>query len=274
MTLTGAPTAYRTGVGTSDGSLAVNWGSTAPAPGIPTSSWSARFTGEIQFPAAGSYSVGANMIDGVRVYVDDVLVVDGWSDHSSQNPGVSGTYTNTVAGSWHRLRIDYYDHNGNGLLNFTWSPPGGSWAVVPGADLRPRYGLKTSTITSESNGVPNKATATSYSGGLDPVYGLTTGDTADPAGLNLTTGSAYETPGSGYLRQTTKTMPTGSTTSYVDYGATETRANPCVAGSPAINQGGMAKLTTSPNPATGTARTDEQVYDAAGRVVAKAVSGD
>ncbi len=275
MTLTGAPTAYRTGVGASDGSLAVTWGTTAPAPGIPTSNWSARFTGEIQFPAAGAYSVGANMIDGVRIYIDDSLVVDGWSDHASSNPGVSGTYTNTNVGSWHRLRIDYYNHNGNGLLTFTWSPPGGSWAVVPGADLRPRYGLTTSTVTSESNGVPNKTTATSHNGNsLDPVYGLNTSSTMDPAGLKLSSSSSYETPGTGYLRQTTKAMPSGALTTYAYYGDTETRANPCVAGSAAINQEGMAKLTTAPNPAAGSPRTDQVVYDASGRVVAQATSGD
>lgn len=85
---------------------------------------------------------------------------------------------------------------------------------------------------------------------------------------------SFESPGSGYLRKTTKTMSTGAQTAYTYYGDAETRANPCVAGSPAINQGGLARLTTSTAPASGPARTDERVYDASGRVVAEKTGGD
>src|SRR5205823_2832743 len=69
-------------------------------------------------------------------------------------------------------------------------------------------------------------------------------------------------------------MPTGAKTGYTYYGDTETRVNPCAPGSTAVNQGGMAKLTTSTTPAAGPARVDEQVYDASGRVVAEATGGD
>jgi hypothetical protein len=46
-----------------------------------------------------------------------------------------------------------------------------------------------------------------------------------------------------------------------------------VAGSPAVNQGGLVKRSTLPTPASGTARVDEQIYDASGRVVAKSHPG-
>lgn len=274
QTLTGAPTAYATGVGFADGRLTQAWNNTAPAPSIPTSGWSARYTGEIQFPDAGAYSAALWMTDGGRVWIDDQLIVDGWSDHP-QTTTVTGTYTNATAGTDHRIRVDFYDHNPNAVLNLNWTRPGGVAENIPGQYLHPRYGLTTSTTTSESNGVPDKVSATSYTNGsLDPVYGLATTSAVDPAGLNLATSTGHETPGSGYLRQTSKTMPTGAQTTTAYYGDTETRANPCVANSPATNQGGLAKLTTSPNPASGSARTDELVYDASGRVVAKATSGD
>lgn len=56
-------------------------------------------------------------------------------------------------------------------------------------------------------------------------------------------------------------------TIYAYYGDSETRANPCVSGSPSVNQGGMAKLTTSPTLVAGSARVEQQVYDASGRTV-------
>jgi hypothetical protein len=102
--------------------------------------------------------------------------------------------------------------------------------------------LKTSTTAAESDGVADKSATTAFAdGGLDPVYGLGTSGVADPAGLKIGGSVSYETPGSGYLRKTTKTMATGAKTGYSYYGDTETRANPCVAGSPAVNQGGMGQ---------------------------------
>ncbi len=271
--LAGAPKVYATGVGTQDGTLSASWGANPPV--ANTSGFSARFTGEIQFPATGAYGLGFNVVDGVRLWIDDVLVIDSWTDKA--NTSVTGSYTNATAGTWHRIRVDYYNRSGTtGLVNFTWSPPVAQpWTVVPGADLHPRYGLATSSTVSESNGVPDKTSATKYGeNGLDPTFGLATSATANPGGLGLTGRAGYETPGSGYLRRTSKTMPTGSQYTYVYYGDAETRANPCVTGSPAVNQGGLPKLTTSPTPSTGGARTDEQVYDASGRITAKATSGD
>src|SRR6266511_4101087 len=146
------------------------------------------------------------------MWIDDTLVVDGCADHPVA-ASVSGTYTNAVAGSWHRVRVDHYNRGGNGLLNLTWIRPGQTSQTVPSQYLRPRYGLTTSTTVSESNGIPDKVTATKYSdNGLDPVFGLPTSTTTDPAGLNLTRTTGYETPGTGYLRRLTETAPAGTAT--------------------------------------------------------------
>ncbi|MFD1145560.1 DUF2254 family protein [Saccharothrix hoggarensis] len=64
-----------------------------------------------------------------------------------------------------------------------------------------------------------------------------------------------------------------ATGGYVYYGDTETRDNPCTPEVESINQGGLAKVTRLPTPASGAAREDEQVFDASGRVVAKGTSG-
>ncbi len=245
-----------------------------PSPtGTPWTQWSLRANGDITFPQSGSYVLKALSDDGVRVWVDDTLVIDNW--HNQAATWSQGTYTSPAAGATKRIRVEYYQNGGNSQLELDWVPPGGAQQVVPGQYLHPRYGLTTSTVVSESNGVPDGVTATKYTdNGLDAVYALGTSTSAAPAGLNLTGQAGYETPGVGYLRETSATMPSGSQYSYAYYGDTETRANPCVTGSPLANQAGMPKLTTSPTPATGGARTQEQVYDASGRVVAGATSGD
>ncbi|MEV5714652.1 PA14 domain-containing protein [Amycolatopsis mediterranei] len=270
-TLNGSPNVYATGIGTGDGTLVRNWGTDAPTTGITTDSFSLRATGEISFPQAGDYVLRALADDGVRVWIDDTSVIDDWKDTGAiWREGIVHVDT---PGTVKRIRVDYYDAGGNAQLELHWKTPGGVLEPVP--TLRPRYGLTTSSVTSESDGVADETTATRYNdGGLDPVFGLPTATVTDPAGHQLTTWSGYEPPGTGYLRETGKTMPDGVPDTYAFYGDTETRANPCVPGSPAVNQGGMAKLSTTATPASGTARVDEQVYDASGRIVAKATTGD
>jgi hypothetical protein len=56
------------------------------------------------------------------------------------------------------------------------------------------------------------------------------------------------------------------------YGNTETRANPCVGGSPAVNQAGPLKANAGPLNSTGGWVTTEAVYDIHGRVVAARVN--
>ncbi|MCI0545615.1 MAG: hypothetical protein L0Z49_14425, partial [Actinobacteria bacterium] len=83
------------------------------------------------------------------------------------------------------------------------------------------------------------------------------------------TAATFETPGSGFRRQLTRTLPAGNQWTYTYYGNTETRSNPCDGGSPAVSQAGMLKLVTSPDPAGAAVPIIyEAVYDAIGRVVA------
>ncbi|MFG2698582.1 PA14 domain-containing protein [Kitasatospora sp. NPDC048407] len=279
--LAGVPREFATGVGAGDGALARSWGAGPPV--ANTAGWSGRFTGEIEFPAAGDYGLGFTAVDGVRLWVDDVLTVDSWTDKPST--AVAGTYGNTAAGSRHRVRVDYYNRSGTtGALSFTWTPPGAGTPVpVPGTKLAPRYGWATGSTTEDTSGgdterAPSRHIASSYAdpaAGIDPVYGLTVSTTADPGGLGLTTRTGYERPGDKYLRQLATAKPGGdladpdkhATTVY--YGDSETRTNPCDPKAPAANQGGMAKTATEARPADGTPLTGETVYDETGRAVAE-----
>ena len=271
--LSGAPKAYTTGLGTADGSFAKNWNTDAPTTGIPADHFSVRATGDIVFPAAGDYTLRLLANDGLRVWVDDQLLIDDWINTAAK--WRQGVVHADSAGQAKRIRIDYYEFDSNAQLELHWTTPSGTQQPVPGTQLRPHYGLKTSTTASESDSVADKVGTTNFGeNGLDPVYGLSTSGLANPNGLKVAGSVSYETPGTGYLRKTAKTMATGAKTTYANYGDTETRANPCAPGSAAINQGGMPKLIASTTPAAGPARVDEQVYDASGRVVAEATGGD
>ncbi|WP_158889743.1 PA14 domain-containing protein [Amycolatopsis anabasis] len=273
-TLSGAPKVHATGIGTADGTVKSQWeAGNDITPGLSSDAFSLRLTGEIIFPQAGDYSLQTYSDDGVRLWVDDELVIDNWR---VGEPAISkGKVHSDKPGHIRKIRVDYYDDGGYAKLDLNWTTPTFKREIVPGSQLRPRYGLSTSNLTSESGGVPDQLSTTQYTqNGLDAAYGLATGTVTGSGAAQTTSRTGFEAPGVGYLRQIDKTMPTGAKTIYERYGEKETRTNPCVVGSRAVNQGGMAKLTTSTTPAAGVARVDEQVYDASGRVLAKSTSGD
>ena len=186
----------------------------------------------------------------------------------------------TLDGTPRRIRIDTKTVTGSPAgLTLTATPTGGGSPITLDATrLAPNYGLTTSTTTEDSNpstpaATPSMTSSTSYSDaatGIDPVLGLATAGTVDPAGLALTTRTGYEPYTSGsLLRRTTRTLPSGAATAITSsyYGNTETRTNPCPAGGAAL-QSGLAKATTQAAPATGPAIAGEVVYDVMGRPVA------
>lgn len=191
-------------------------------------------------------------------------------------PIVTGTLPTAPVSTPQRLRVEF--RNPTTALTATSftlkaTPTGGTPTPIPTTALAPRYGLPTWSVTDDTGGVTGSKTiaAARYDGaGLDIQYGLPTSVIADPTGLALTSSTGYEPPGAaGYLRRTTRTLPSGAATSITTayYGDTETRLNPCPGGTSA-SQAGMPKVTTQATPATGPAVAVEVIYDTAGRVVA------
>lgn len=257
--LSGAPKSHATGVGDASGALSKNWGSGAPA-GIGTDAWSARFSGEVYFPSSDFYNFSANTDDGVRIYLDDRLVGDFWTWPA----GITPNTTVWASAGWHRFALDYHDTGGGASLQLLWSGPGGS-GTVPGANLRPRYGLVTSVTDADGN-----RSATEYA---RPEYGLATATVIDPVGLALRSTTTYEAPGTGYHRRTERTLPKGTATKvrYDYYGPLDsTPANEC--GGTALV--GMLKSSTDATPDAGFAIVRQVVYDASHRVVGRRVYGD
>lgn len=271
---TGAARRHGTGVGDATGAVDRDWALSAPVDqpvGFPPDGWSARLTGEVLLPAAGTYAFRlqpGDTGDKGRLYVDDQLVVDAWAGGAAWSS--SGSVTAAEPNTRRRIRVDFADVTGAASLQLRWTPPGEADAVVPGASLAPRYGLVTSTVDPDL-----KRHANEYATGpIGPEFGLETASIEDPAGLNLRTTTAYEDPASptGYLRRTQRALPKGSATAtaYQYYAPGEQATNIC--NGQAVT--GMLKSDTGPAPATGERIVRLYVYDAAHRVVGTKVASD
>jgi len=100
---------------TERGDLSFDWKKGSPDAAIPSNHFSARWTRKVDFDK-GTYRFHALVDDGVRLWVDDQLIIDAWSDHDARE--LTTDYT-LVKGT-HSLEVEYYERIGNALLSVWW----------------------------------------------------------------------------------------------------------------------------------------------------------
>lgn len=91
-----------------DAAINFNWGTTSPGTGVSGPNWSVRWTMKRATTLPGYFTVTATADDGVRVWVDNNLLIDEWHDQSP-TPHTAMVYLNTGAHEW---RVEYYNHGG------------------------------------------------------------------------------------------------------------------------------------------------------------------
>lgn len=92
-----------------------NWGGGSPDGAINGDGFSARWTRYL-YLEAGRYRFEASSDDGVRVYVNDQRIINGWSDH-----GVRAFSATMDLGTGHHLvKVEYYESTGSALIQFGW----------------------------------------------------------------------------------------------------------------------------------------------------------
>jgi hypothetical protein len=107
--LSGSPVLVR-----DDAQIDFNWGWGAPAPGIPLDLFSVRWTCTLGL-APGMYRFTTATDDGVRLWVNDHLLIDRWLDQALTS--YSGTIY--VAGDV-PVRMEYYERGGVAAARLMW----------------------------------------------------------------------------------------------------------------------------------------------------------
>ncbi|GAB3681922.1 hypothetical protein GCM10028857_06920 [Salinarchaeum chitinilyticum] len=90
-----------------------------------------RFTGYIEVPENGEYTLSTTSDDGSELYVGDELVVDNGGTHANQTR--SGTI-GLEAGK-HEITVLMFEHGGQQGLEVEWEGPGVTSGVVPASAL-------------------------------------------------------------------------------------------------------------------------------------------
>ena len=104
-----------------DDQINFNWWEEAPADGFDSDNFAVRWTGELVPQISGLYHLGAEGLNGFRLFVDDSLFVKYESpDHAIK------TYEaiELKAGQPYKIKVEFYERSGNAQMKLLWAVPG------------------------------------------------------------------------------------------------------------------------------------------------------
>lgn len=122
ITLTGTPSVVR-----SETEINNNWATGNPVANISVDNFSVRWEGTIKAPLTGTYTFSVTADDGVRLWVNNVQLINKWIDQSAT------TYTATIvltAGQAYPIKMEYYERGGQAVAKLAWTIPGQPSQIV------------------------------------------------------------------------------------------------------------------------------------------------
>ncbi len=120
-------------------SMHFNWGYGAPHSSISADRFSARFTKVDRFEE-GDYMFTAKADDGVRVYVDDKLVIDSWKPSDNE---IRKVKVPMKAGD-HKIKVEYLEESGNAEVHVDYKKAPGPFQQK-GGDVHYNWGYGSPT---------------------------------------------------------------------------------------------------------------------------------
>ena len=109
-----------------DATINFDWGGGSPGAPVPVDNFSARWLGSIQATTTGSYTFRTTSDDGVRLYLDNTLVINNWTDHAPTDDLYTVTLT---GGTTHTIKMEYYENGGGAVAKLNWTVPGSATFV-------------------------------------------------------------------------------------------------------------------------------------------------
>jgi hypothetical protein len=110
-----------------------DWGSAPPGTAVaPDDRFSVRWTGFVETSPGGSWTFYTTSNDGVRLWIDDMLVIDNWTTHAV----TENSATVSLTSGWHAIRLEYFQQAGIAEMTLAFQGPGQPKAIIPQAKLR------------------------------------------------------------------------------------------------------------------------------------------
>lgn len=126
-----------------DAAVDFSWGTGSPAPEVQPDNFSARWTIQRNAPA-GIYRFNLWVDDGVRVFVDDQLLINGWSEGPARNYVAEIE----VEDGSHKVVVEYFEGVGTALISLNVGYEGPAVTQPPAARINgPMQGMVGEQLT-------------------------------------------------------------------------------------------------------------------------------
>ena len=112
-----------------------NWGFGSPDPAVGPDTFSVRWVGILQTPFSETYTFHTTSDDGIRLWVNDTLVVNDWSDHAARER--SGSIK--LDAGLYDIKVEYYENTRRAVAKLAWSSPSQPKQIIPQSYLYPRF---------------------------------------------------------------------------------------------------------------------------------------
>ena len=152
------------------------WRLRGPGFGLRSNWFSARWTKRTYFQAA-TYTFKYASDNGLRVWVDNTLILDRWTS------GGTGSVTRSMTAGLHRVKVEYFEDAGSATVAVSFRPTGAA-APVPNPPPNP---------------APNPTPTPAPTGGPTPTPGPTAPATPPPASGPLPAPVSCSTPLSTHI---------------------------------------------------------------------------
>jgi fibronectin type 3 domain-containing protein len=119
-----------------DASVDFEWATGSPDASIGADTFSVRWTGQIMPLESGSYTFTLRADDGVRMWVNNVLVINKFTNAGAVTQHVS-TPVQLTAGEKADIRIEYFENTGGAYVQLFWQSSTMAKQIVPTASLFP-----------------------------------------------------------------------------------------------------------------------------------------
>ncbi|HVF42305.1 MAG TPA: LamG-like jellyroll fold domain-containing protein, partial [Pyrinomonadaceae bacterium] len=105
-----------------------NWDTGSPDASMGSDQFSVRWTGQVQAQTTEDYTFYTFSDDGVRLYVNNQLVINNWTDHA---PVENSAVFPMAAGQKYDIRVECYENGGGALMALSWSSASVAKQIVP-----------------------------------------------------------------------------------------------------------------------------------------------
>lgn len=99
-----------------DREINFDWGTSSPTTNMTSDKFAVRWMGIIDLPTNGNYNFTAEVDGGLKVWVDNALILNEWRDQFKTHK-----FSSNLTSGKHLIQVEYFENTGTAKANLYWT---------------------------------------------------------------------------------------------------------------------------------------------------------